>query len=546
METLSATDSPDRDERMSREPQRLGLHLIGAGIFLLSLALYISTMAPTLTSRNFGADGGDLLAAAYNLGVPHPPGYPSYVLLVKLFSILVPWGDFAFRANLLSAIMGATAVLLLYYTVLLLLRAIAPTERRHLPVIAAVISALALAASPLLWSQSTIAEVYSLNAVFASALILLAVRTALPLSTDRSGNPGPSDRPKYLSLFALLLGLGLGNHLTLILLAAPLMYWLLTVVGWRRLFSPWNIGAFVLGLSVYLYLPIRASQTPPINWGGADSLGGFIWMITADPYREYAFRLPRVELIGRLSSWPRLFFEQVNVLGVFMGLAGAYYLWKRVPRLFTATFIFLLVLSVYSISYGTEDSVVYMVSGILVFALWLGLGFYSVSTQGLMLLRDRWPAVALFRPLAVLAVASLALVPGVTLALNYGSQNLRSDFTTRDHYSQLIQDLPEGSVVLAKSEEDVFGLWYMRYVDRQRTDVMVVATPLLQYDWYWRDLNTLFPDRISTQDPGDYRGRLNWIAGYNVGRVPVYITYNDTTLGRRFTLHEEGDIYRVE
>ena len=535
---------------MPKKLRNVGSHLIGAGIFFLSLALYISSVAPTLSWgwRGFGVDGGDLLAAAYNLGVPHPPGYPTYTLLVKLFSILVPWGDFAFRANLLSAILGATTVLLLYYIVLSLLRAIAPTDRdATLPrIAAAVLSALALAVSPLFWSHSTIAEVYTLNAVFVAAMILLAVRTALPTSTAGSGNPATYRGTRNLFLFAFLLGLGLGNHLTLLLLVPPLIYWFLTTVGWRRLLSPWHLLALALGLSVYMYLPIRASQTPPINWGDADNLSGFIWMITAEPYQDYAFRLPVSDLVNRLGSWVRLFFEQVNVLGVFLGLAGANYLRQRVPQLFITTVTFLLILSVYSISYGTKDSIVYMIPGTLVFALWMGLGFYWVSAEVPRLLLGRWPAVTGFRLVALLAVITLALVPGLSLALNYSSQNLRSDFTVRDHYRELIESVPPKSVVMAKSEEDVFGLWYIRYADQRREDVLIVATPLVQYDWYWRDLHRLFPDRISAQYPGDYRAGLIGIADYNIGQVPVYTTYDDSTLGRRFTVQKEGDLYKVE
>ena len=159
---------------------------------------------------------------------------------------------------------------------------------------------------------------------------------------------------------------------------------------------------------------------------------------------------------------------------------------------------------------------------------------------------DRWPALTRFRPVALLAVVTLAVVPGLSLALNYDSQNLSSDFTVYNHYSELIQSVPPRSVVMAKSDEDVFGLWYMRYADQRRGDVLIVATPLLQYDWYWRDLHRLFPDRISAQYPGDYRRSLIGIADYNIGRVPVYTTYEDTILGLRFTVQKEGDLYRVE
>ena len=54
-----------------------------------------------------GVDGGELLVAAHGLGIPHPPGYPTYTLLLRSFATLVPIGDFAFRGTLLSAVLAS-------------------------------------------------------------------------------------------------------------------------------------------------------------------------------------------------------------------------------------------------------------------------------------------------------------------------------------------------------------------------------------------------------------------------------------------------------
>ncbi len=90
--------------------------LVGAALWAASLALYLSTLAPTLTwgEGNIGVDGGELLAAAKTLGVPHPPGYPTYTLLLRGFATLVPIGDFAYRGNLMSAVLASLSVELLY------------------------------------------------------------------------------------------------------------------------------------------------------------------------------------------------------------------------------------------------------------------------------------------------------------------------------------------------------------------------------------------------------------------------------------------------
>src|SRR5437879_3085739 len=78
---------------------------------LLSLALatlaiaYARTLAPGVTWANDGADSGDLVTAAATLGIAHPTGYPTYLLLARLFQI-IPLGDLAARTTLLSAAAG--------------------------------------------------------------------------------------------------------------------------------------------------------------------------------------------------------------------------------------------------------------------------------------------------------------------------------------------------------------------------------------------------------------------------------------------------------
>src|SRR5689334_16026380 len=78
-------------------------------IFLAFLALGVSGMPPSIT---FG-DAGELTAASASLGVAHAPGYPLYCLLGKAFGAALPWGNWAYRTNLLSVVCGAAALSLL-------------------------------------------------------------------------------------------------------------------------------------------------------------------------------------------------------------------------------------------------------------------------------------------------------------------------------------------------------------------------------------------------------------------------------------------------
>jgi len=73
--------------------------LVSAFIFIFTQVVYFLTLAPSV----FFGDSGELTAAAYNLGIAHPPGYPLYLLLGKLVISLLWIGDPAYRMNLLSS-----------------------------------------------------------------------------------------------------------------------------------------------------------------------------------------------------------------------------------------------------------------------------------------------------------------------------------------------------------------------------------------------------------------------------------------------------------
>ena len=117
---------------------------LAVGVSIIAFLVYLATLAPGLTNANFGTDGGDLIAAARTLGVPHPSGYPTYTLLAWLFTQL-PIGVIAYRVNLLSAVCAYVAIGLFFCSARLVL-----PDDKH-PLLLAAITALMLAFSSLLW-----------------------------------------------------------------------------------------------------------------------------------------------------------------------------------------------------------------------------------------------------------------------------------------------------------------------------------------------------------------------------------------------------------
>ena len=117
------------------------------------------------------ADTFEFQVVAPHLGIAHPTGYPLYLLLGKLFSLL-PVGAVAWRLNLASAVFALGATVAVFRLGLAL-------SRRPLP---ALVGAVALGLVPIYWSQAIVAEVYTLHALIV-AVALLAVPAAAQAST---------------------------------------------------------------------------------------------------------------------------------------------------------------------------------------------------------------------------------------------------------------------------------------------------------------------------------------------------------------------------
>ncbi len=225
-------------------------------------------MYPTISPYR---DSGDMIVSAFTLGIAHPPGYPLYVLLGKVFTILIPFGNIAYRVNLLSAFFGAAACGVLY----LLIKRIGEqifSGKKLVLIFSSLFAVFLFSLSSSMHSLSIVSEMYSINAFFAVLIIYLLFSDAKASAT---------------LLAAFLFGLGLGNHQTLILLIPGIVYFL---VAAKRSFAISRAVAlpllfFILGFSVYLFLPIRSAQKPVADWGAsAESLRNFYRALTRADY----------------------------------------------------------------------------------------------------------------------------------------------------------------------------------------------------------------------------------------------------------------------
>ncbi|MGH7527005.1 MAG: glycosyltransferase family 117 protein, partial [Gemmatimonadales bacterium] len=190
-----------------RPPYRAAL--AGTG---LVLAGYVITLAPTVTFW----DAGELIAASKTLGIPHPPGTPLFVLIAHVWGTLLPFGEYAVRTNLLSALFSATAAGFFFLVAHESLRGVAagfgPESGRWLQIGGAGAAALLGAFTFTNWQNSNETEVYSVATFTIAAMAWLVHGWRRHRGTERA--------PRILLLVIYLAGVSIGNHL-LALLAGP-------------------------------------------------------------------------------------------------------------------------------------------------------------------------------------------------------------------------------------------------------------------------------------------------------------------------------------
>ncbi len=452
-------------------------------VFLCALVLYASTAAPSLTWAHDSADGGDLITAAVTNGVPHPPGYPTYVTIGQVIA-RVRIGDVAHRFNLFSAVCMALAAGLTAASLLRLMpSSTIATEG------VAIVASLYFVTAPMVWGQATVAEVHALNACFVALVAYLSA-------------PGVFRRefvsPARLTLAAWLWGVALGNSITAAALAP-----LVIVAGWRSGISLRQSGqagslsfrsllpaiAFLAGLSVYLLIPLRAAQLPPVNWGNATSLDRFLALVTAEMYHGYALSTPPAELFARLTAGAQLIVTQYGWPGVILGATGLYYALvspNKNWRWLAATIALYLV---FALTYSAADSALYLVP-VWMFGAWaIARGLWAITNDVSRILQraSRLTHVGRTRSLlASLVVPLLALLlgPVVNILIHFPAMNLQNDLTATEFAQTVLTEAPLGAIVITENDGHTFALWYYQHVARQRPDLAVVDQRLAGYPWY--------------------------------------------------------------
>ena len=524
------------DHTESGNPYGMAL-LAGAAVF----ALYALTLAPSTAFW----DTSEYIATAHILGIPHPPGNPLFVIMARAWELLLaPTGlSVAIRINLFSALMTAGASVFWFLIVYRILTYF--TTNETVRKVGAGCAVLLSATAFTVWNQSNVNEkVYTVSLFTIALLSWLAFLWREHAETDRdqaSKRNWHNDNVILLALYVL--ALSVGNHL-MAFLAAPALAVILFMVN-PRVLANWRLYVGVvlfgiLGLSVHLYLPLRAGLDPIINEAdptceslgqslvsvvtlgsaGCDELSAALareqyakppvserqaplWAQAANYLQYFDWQWSR-SVMGR-QGWFAAARLPVTLLFLGLGIFGAWAHSKRdrISFAYFATLFATLSLGLvfylnFKYGYGqaaawsrpfgegeVRERDYFFIVSFSMWGLWAGIGLTAIWLR--VIERMKLAGRGVLRASPVMAIALLPL------ALNWQYASRAGDYAARDWAWNLLNSVEPYGVLFTNGDNDTFPLWYLQEVEGVRQDVTVMVWSYLNTSWYVkqvRDLST--------------------------------------------------------
>lgn len=524
--------------------------IISVAVFLTAFYTYLRTMAPTVSFW----DCGEFIACSYILGIPHPPGTPLFVLIGRLFTLLPISGEIAVRVNFISVLTSAIAVWLAY---ILIVRVVkywyGPVElnwnQRLVAYAGGASGALFLTFSSTFWFNAVEAEVYGI-----SMMLMLIITFLAFLWAERRDKPGAG---RYLVMMTYLAFLSIGIHMT-IFLVMPVIFVLIIIIDRRKLadWRFWAAGAsmllvafhlvpfliavaamlvlsavmafaaarkdrvwrlvfammimVVIGYSVQLFIPVRASLHPSINENDPDDWSSFTAFLERKQYGQESMI---TRMFTRRGTWsdqfgthPHMGFwgffreqyssDKWRFVPFILGILGIWEALRRRWKMGVFLLLMFLVCSVGLVLYmnfsdGTlgerlevRDRDYFFTPGFVYFALLIGIGASGFILWLIELFGDKIGHRLRLLITVVVGVVLVAFPLTDTRAFHWFSHDRTGNYIPWDYAYNILQSCDENAILFTNGDNDTFPLWFLQEVEKVRTDVRIVNLSLLNTPWY--------------------------------------------------------------
>jgi len=513
-------------------------------VFVVLFSVYMYSIAPTVSLW----DCGEFIACAHILGVAHPPGTPFYILLGRVFDILIPFNEVAKRINFFSVLCSTFAGGFLYLIITQVLRRFKENKNRELSLnshLIAIFSSIGAGFCFSVWDSTVEAEVY------AASILILTMGIWLVLRWDE--NRGKLGNSNLLLFLVYLLALSFGLHLLpLLLVPGALLFVLLT--DWKVFKNPkfisFAVVLIVIGVSTYLTLLIRAHASPginesdPTNWVklwevirrkqyGSEGVFGLLVRHTSweTNYGFIRALIEQLKVFFKYFSWqffpyPReitsVLLRYVSIVGtwvyVLFGFWGMYIHHKKDRKSFYLIFILFILVTVGLVFYlnhefsqsdpnpahqprEPRERDYFWSSGFFFFMFYVALALHWIYGQ----LKKRKLTFGY-------CVLGLSVVIGFTpLISNIKSHaNRRGTWIAHESAYNYLVSPKENSILFTNGDNDTFPLWFLqevkgfrRYDSEEQKGVRVACLALMNTEWYVKQLKA---DGIPMDFASPFRG----------------------------------------
>jgi hypothetical protein len=496
-------------------------HIFAVLAGVICFVIYLLTLHPSITF----IDSGELAAVSYIFGVPHPTGYPLFLIIGYIVSHLPFGGSVIYRLNLVSAIESAAAVTVTFYSVVLVAKAAFiyferpgnkqktentdkdkskkkpknftketipgkqlaaglqnPVSAEILIYLVSFFTAITTGFGKTLWFNATQVEVYALHSLFISILLYFCLKILL--------NRQAQNKSDWLYLF-LFFGLSAANHSTTIYFIPGIIYLWYIQFRTNRAFARFILPYILLvvpGLLLYLVLMVSASAKPYLNWSDPASIGNLINHIRGSDFSQLMFS-SNSRFSENFFGFFKTILSELTIISLVLSVIGIFIYWKSFRNFVIFSTICIITSLLYSFNYNSiEISSFYllvyyllgmMVSGALIFIAAAG---KKLTTENLGSIRIKLVAAGL---ITVISAAAF------TYKDNDNSRNLAN----AEYTQNTLNAMEQNSILLCYDWSYQYsGSFYYQLVDHVRQDVKVLNVKFLSVPWYLFSVQKYYPD----------------------------------------------------
>ncbi len=536
-------------------------YIFGLLAAVIAFGVYLATLAPTV----WFIDSGELTAVASTLGIAHPTGYPLFTIIGHVFTLLPFSNSEVYKLNVMSAFFCSVGIFMFFLLVKYLISnysIASPQDKTKKPVKgspaktsskekisqipdavaygAAGLASLILAFSKTYWGQANSVEVYPIHVFFVITLMYVFFKAVFNTQKAVTGDSFISQN-KYYLIFAFLLGLSFTNHLTTILLAPAC----LTIFFYYNLHDKprlWKLlgfmtVCFLIGFSVYLYLPIKANMNPTFFWGNPHNFERFYWHITGKQFSVWIFSaqgsiasflfliavtigsciygLLKQKTLNRNIHF--LFFVIISIAGylvisgsnkivleqfqkfsaslwgefgsalVLISILGVFFLSRFNLTIYYFTLLTFFGCLFYSINYDINDIYSYFLLSYITIAIWIGFGALFIYSQLAEILKTAAHKIAFSIVIVLLSL--------VALNTNYAGNDESKNYYIEEFTMNVFNNAEPNSIIISSQWDFwVSASWYFNYVKKIRPDLVIIDKELLRRSWYLAFLERNYPE----------------------------------------------------